>query len=80
MKVKFCLCGSVLAAEYESPSNLLKFSSKTNQNYQYTQATTLNSSRKLDEHDNNAEAITSMFLRTPKDKGGMTITGGTVLD
>ena len=53
--------------DYESPSNLLKFNTKT-ANILNTQATTLNSSRKIDNNENDVVDGPSMFLRTPKEK------------
>lgn len=77
--------------EYESPSNLLKFSSKTSNHRNNntganrigdenggdtnnrrlganTESTTMNSSRKLENSENDGADIPSMFLRTPNDK------------
>ena len=65
------------AVEYESPSNLLKFSSKTNQ-ISNTGATTMNSSKKMENNENETNADnTSMYLRSPQDK---TMTGGNACD
>ncbi len=47
---------------------MLKFTSKTNPYHQNTQATTMNSSRKIENNENENIDVPSMFLRTPKDK------------
>lgn len=68
------------AIDYESPSNLLKFSSKTNPRTNYTEATTMNSCRKMENLENEANIdATSMFLRTPNEKE-MNITSVLALD
>ena len=57
------------AVEYESPSNLLKFSSKTTNMLNQTGPTTLNSSKKMENNENDPNAdSTSKYLRTPKEK------------
>lgn len=48
---------------------MLKFISKTTVYNQHTQATTMNSSRKVDHNENeNNNDVPSMFLRTPNEK------------
>eukprot|EP00347_Sterkiella_histriomuscorum_P013939 403362778 len=70
---------------YESPSNMFKFTTKTctsfNNHIQNTQATTLNSTRKQLDPNNDRDNldVPSMFLRTPNEKG-LSVPGGCIID